>query len=85
MKLTNAERGAMPKPTGFQHLVLLALFAGHSTVTDIVKVTGAFTEDVEFVLADNFEHTGGLPSTNDAHINSPGNLLRLTKGKAQNA
>jgi hypothetical protein len=40
----------MPKPTGFQHLVLLALFAGHSTVPDIVKATGAFTEDVEFVL-----------------------------------
>jgi hypothetical protein len=26
------------------------LFAGHSTVPDIVKATGAFTEDVEFVL-----------------------------------
>jgi hypothetical protein len=39
-----------PKPTGFQHLVLLAFVAGATTVGDVVRVTNAYTEDVEIVL-----------------------------------
>jgi len=35
---------------GFQHVVLLALVSGAVTVTDVVKLTNAYVEDVEIVF-----------------------------------
>lgn len=40
----------MAGPSGFQHLILLAFVAGCTSVADVVSMTHAYVEDVEFVL-----------------------------------